>query len=197
MTERRAAALFGDSALLERAISYTLGNLHMVTATALSRPTPCSEWDLRELLAHLNDSLLALCDALSLGRVGLSPADDPGGAGDLAADPVAMLRTRAGQLLGAWAGTHEDLVSVGGCPLPNRIVACAGAVEVAVHGWDVAHACGYGRPIPPGLAEELLRLSPLLVTAADRPARFAWPVIVPPPASPGDRLLAFLGRAPR
>jgi uncharacterized protein (TIGR03086 family) len=194
MTERRAAALAGASALLERAISYTLGNLHLVTATALSRPTPCPEWDLRELLAHMNDSLLALYDALSLGRVGLSPASDPGG---LAADPVATLRTRAGQLLGASAGTAEDLVSVGGCPLPNRIVTCAGAVEVAIHGWDIAQACGPGRPFPPGLAEELLLLSPLLVTAADRPARFAWPVIVPPPASPGDRLLAFLGRAPR
>ena len=65
MTERRAAALFGGSALLERAISYTLGNLHLITATALSRPTPCPEWDLRELLAHMNDSLLALYDALS------------------------------------------------------------------------------------------------------------------------------------
>jgi uncharacterized protein (TIGR03086 family) len=194
MTERRAAALFGGSALLERAISYTLGNLHLITATALSRPTPCPEWDLRELLAHMNDSLLALYDALSLGQVGLSPASDPGG---LAADPVATLRIRAGQLLGASAGTAEDLVSVGGCPLSNRIVTCAGAVEVAAHGWDVAQACGHGRPIPPGLAEELLLLSPLLVTAADRPARFAWPVIVPPPASPGDRLLAFLGRAPR
>jgi uncharacterized protein (TIGR03086 family) len=194
MTERRAAALSGETALLERAISYTLGNLHLVTVAALSRPTPCSGWDLRELLAHMNDSLLALCDALSLGRVGLSPVSDPGRP---AADPVATLRTRAGQLLGASASTAEDLVSVAGCPVPNRIVTCAGAVEVAVHGWDVAQACGHGRPIPPGLAEELLPLSPLLVTAADRPARFAWPVIVPPPASPGDRLLAFLGRAPR
>jgi uncharacterized protein (TIGR03086 family) len=70
-------------------------------------------------------------------------------------------------------------------------------VEIAVHGWDVAQACGRPRPIPPQLAEELLQLAPLLVTDADRPGRFAPPVAVPAGASPGDRLVAFLGRGPR
>ena len=67
---------------------------------------------------------------------------------------------------------------------------------MAVHGWDVARACGRDRPVPPSLAEELLDLSPLFVSAADRPGRFAPPVDVPPLAGPGDRLVAFLGRRP-
>jgi len=65
-----------------------------------------------------------------------------------------------------------------------------------MHGWDVAHACGHPRPIPQHLAEELLLISPLLVTDADRPARFAAPVAVSPHAGPADRLVAFLGRCP-
>jgi hypothetical protein len=66
--------MLGAVGLLERAISYTIGNLHNVTSATLSRPTPCREWDLKDLLAHMNDSLIALHDAIDLGHVDLSPA---------------------------------------------------------------------------------------------------------------------------
>jgi hypothetical protein len=69
-------------------------------------------------------------------------------------------------------------------------------VEVAVHGWDVARACGVDRPIPPALAGELLELCPLLVDDADRPGRFGPPADPSRWARPGDRLVAFLGRCP-
>jgi uncharacterized protein (TIGR03086 family) len=209
----------GGVALLERAISFTLGSLHSVTSAALSLPTPCREWDLHALLAHLNDSLAALHEAIDLGHVEVGHIDlgpvgrgqvdrrpvdigpddlGPGGGHrDPAAVLVAALRGRAGQVLGAWAGGGDYRVSVGGCRLSANVVTSAGAVEVAVHGWDVARACRRHRPIPPQLAEEMLWLSPLLVTEGDRPRRFATPVAVPPNASPSDRLVAFLGRDPR
>ena len=72
----------------------------------------------------------------------------------------------------------------------------AGALEIAVHGWDVARACGEDRPIPAELAEQLLDLLPVLVTDADRVERFAAPIAVPPSAGPGDQLVARLGRRP-
>jgi uncharacterized protein (TIGR03086 family) len=195
MADKRAtAASIGGIALLERAINYTLGSLQIVTPETLSHPTPCRDWDLRALLGHLNDSLLALSEAVDLGHV---DADGSVGDGDPPGDPVAGLRNRARQLLGAWtAADRRHLVSVAGSPLTAGIVTGTGAVEVAIHGWDVARACGWHRPIPPSLAEELLELSPLLVTDADRPVRFARPVDVPPLAGPGDRLIAFLGRRP-
>jgi uncharacterized protein (TIGR03086 family) len=194
MTESRTVAtLLRAVGLLERAISYTMGNLHNVTSAALSHRTPCRDWDLGDLLAHMNDSLAALHEAIDLGHVDLSPAAD---GADPAADLVAALRDRAGRLLGACARTDGDLVTVGGCPVSTSIVTIAGAVEVAVHGWDVAQACGHPRPIPPRLADELLQLSPLLVIPTDRPGRFAAPVSVPPRAGPSDRLIAFLGRDP-
>jgi hypothetical protein len=80
--------------------------------------------------------------------------------------------------------------------LTTSIVASIGAVEVAVHGWDVAQACGRHRPIPYALADEMLQLSPLFVADADRPARFAAPIEVPPMAGPSERLIAFFGRQP-
>ena len=72
----------------------------------------------------------------------------------------------------------------------------AGAVEVVVHGWGVGRACGQDRPIPSGLAEDLLPLVPLSVGNADRPARFGPVVTASPLAPAGDQLVAFLGRDP-
>jgi hypothetical protein len=66
MTERRAAALFSESALLERAISYTLGNLHLVTATALSRPR------LRASHSASNESFMAGMSRRRRGTAGQS-----------------------------------------------------------------------------------------------------------------------------
>jgi uncharacterized protein (TIGR03086 family) len=188
VTGERAALLDGVG-LLERAIGYTLGALGPVTRAALSAPTPCAAWTLRDLLAHLDESLLALHEATT-GQVALAPA------GCAAADPVAAVRERAGCLLGAWARTTRTTTTVGDEDLTTAVVAAAGAFEVAVHGWDVAQSAGDGRPLPAGLAEEMLALSPFLVAAADRPVRFAEPVAVRAGAPAGDRLLAFLGRRP-
>ncbi|WNV90572.1 TIGR03086 family metal-binding protein [Umezawaea sp. Da 62-37] len=172
--------------LLERAITYTLGCLQAVTPDALSRPTPCHDWDLRTLLWHLIDSLTALREAAEDGHVSLDgdPVDPD--------DPITAARDRARDLLGAWtAQDGRPEVSVGGCPVTTEIVARAGALEVAVHGWDIARACDVPRPIPPALADELYPSALLLVSDADRPSRFAEAL---PPATPADRLLAYLGR---
>jgi uncharacterized protein (TIGR03086 family) len=196
MSDRAATvALAGAVGLLERALSYALGSLHLVTPAALRRPTPCAGWDLRGLLAHLDDSLLALHEAAAAGRVG------PDGGRRTAtpvADPVAAVRGRATRTLGAWTGADggHPVVTVDGSPLTAVLVASTGAIEVAVHGWDIARSCGRDHPIPAALAADLLDLSPLFVTAADRSARFAAPVAVPPASGPGDRLVAFLGRDP-
>jgi uncharacterized protein (TIGR03086 family) len=183
---------WGGVELLERAIGYTRGALALVTPEALSRPTPCSAWDLRQLLAHINDSLALLEEAGSAHRIRLAVVpDDP-------ADPVPALRARACQLLATWSAASSDRqVSVDGRPLTTPVLTSAGALEITVHGWDVAAACGVRRPPPDALAEALLRVAPVLVTDADRPRRFGVPLPVRSGAAAGERLLAFLGRDPR
>jgi len=217
--------LAGNIGLLERSVTYLLGNLHLLTRPHLAgpatlyRPTPCTGWRLAALLAHLDDGLLALCEAAERGRV----APDPlaAWAGGLApADPVERVRDHARQLLGAWvhAGARPESVGiaapgsvgiaapgsvgvaapgsvgVAGARMSAELLVGAGAIEVSVHAWDVATACGYDRPIPAALAVELLDIAPLVVTGDDRPVRFADPVPSPPGAAPGTRLLALLGR---
>ncbi|WP_433324175.1 TIGR03086 family metal-binding protein [Spirillospora sp. CA-294931] len=193
MTETEAAAAQGyGTVLLERAICYALGALSPVTPRALERPTPCAGWDLWTLLRHADESIAALYEAIDQGSVGPEPAPPSG------PDPVAAFRSSAGRLLGAWtaAGERERVVTVAGCPIRAGVVAGVGAIEIAVHGWDAARACGNDAPMPEALAVRLLRLAPMIVPSDARADLFDPPVPVPASAPAGDRLLAFLGRQP-
>jgi uncharacterized protein (TIGR03086 family) len=191
-----AATVTGGFALLERAMAYTLGSLQLVTPEVMAAPTPCATWTLRALLLHMNDSLQTLHEAIACGHVDLAahPAADYG---DPVGDPVGTLRNRACGMIGAWATdrgpTHITIADSG---MPAGLVAATGAVEVAVHGWDVARACGTTRPLPPPLAAELLPFVQLIVDDTDRPHRFAAPEDVRPKATASDHLLAHLGRQP-
>jgi len=201
-----ACAPSGAIALLARAIGYALRACVQVTPGEMALSTPCTEWDLEALLAHLATSMADLDAALRTGRLDLDPNDpqrpknppgpDRPAAPRLDGDPVEVLQDRAANLLFTCYAHHGPgrFVLVGGLPLPAGIVACTGAVEIAVHGWDVSTARGRGGPIPPALATRMLRLSPLLVTG--REGLFGVPVPVPSQASPSDRLVAYLGRNP-
>jgi uncharacterized protein (TIGR03086 family) len=199
----------GAVELLAGAIRYMLGVCAPIGAAELTLPTPCPDWNLAMLLGHLCQSMADLETALRTGRLDLD-----GPAGRAGGDPVEALRDGAAQLLcaGYCYGGPECFVAVGGLPMPAGLVACTGAVEIAVHGWDVSAArARAGRdsttsgsaspdrgtsqiPIPAALATRLLRLSPLLV--AGREGLFAVPVEVSAQASPGDRLVSYLGRRP-
>jgi len=176
----------------------------------MTQPTPCPDWDLAALLAHLAASMSDLESAIRTGHLDLAPnepqrpnnprrPDEPGNPaapGLDGSDPVEVLRDQAANLLISCYVHHspDHFVLVGGLPLPAGIVACTGAVEIAVHGWDVSAARGRHGEIPPGLAIRMLGLCPLLV--ASRAGLFAPPVEVSPQASPGDRLVGYLGRHP-
>jgi uncharacterized protein (TIGR03086 family) len=183
----------GATALLAGAISYALDTCAAIAPAEMSLPTPCAEWDLKTLAGHLGESMADLEATIRTGRLGPDTEHPPEPApGDL----TEVLRDRAAELLCACYESSGPgrFVLVGGLPLSAGIVACTGAVEIAVHGWDVSVARGRARPIPPRLATRLLSLSPLLL--AVREGLFAEPVQVSPEASPGDRLVGYLGRVP-
>ncbi|MEV4077356.1 hypothetical protein [Nonomuraea fuscirosea] len=132
-----------------------------------------------------------------LSSSGLSSLGLPSPAPAWVGNPALLVRDGATEVLGRWAAVAgDDLIPVGDRHLTSPMVAAIGAIELTAHGWDVARACGEHRPIPPLLAEELLDLARLFVTAQDRPGRFAPPVPVPAHAPPQDHLLAHLGRHP-
>jgi uncharacterized protein (TIGR03086 family) len=181
--------------LLEIAIGYAVGSLSCVTQGSLSYPTPCAAWDLGALLEHVSDSLAALHNAIATGWVSLDVlARAPVSSAD---DLVTTLRTRAGRLLAASAAGGEDrAVAIAGRRLTGRQVTAVGALEITVHGWDIAEACRCPRPIPPALATSILAVIPLVVTQVTRNVQFAGAIPAARQACPSDRLVALLGRNP-
>lgn len=183
------------TSLLDQAISYAARSALDVTPAFLPRPTPCRGWNLDMLLRHASESLAALHDGTVTGHVGLIPAPPDR---DPAADPVRAFRDQADRLLAARASTgcRRQVLDIGDLPLSAIAMECTGAIEVAVHGWDISQACGQHRPIPDALAAALLAIAPLLVPETGRYPLFSPPVRLAAQASPGDRLIAFLGRKP-
>lgn len=194
--EGEAEAHAGGRALLRCSLRYAIAGLRQVTPAQLSSPTPCGGWDLSALLRHLDDALAALTEATEAGWIGA------GGVGTYVPGPCLSRRVR-GRAFRLLASLKEPphppdrrVALVDGWPLGYGTVAATGAIEVAVHGWDVARACGRAGAVPPELAVSLLGVARRVVVPADRPARFAAPLPPPAGAVPGDRLLAFLGRRP-
>ena len=210
------ASLRAEYRLLDRAVRYAMSAAGHASPQLLTVATPCAEWDLRMLLSHLGDSLDALAEGLLDRRVGpaagcpgavdgpsgalsaAGPARPAGGGADLTADLIADLAGRARALLRACADVRsgQDVVAVADRRLTTSVVAITGAIEVAVHGWDISVTCGDRTPVPGRLASELLPYAALLVPRRTRPGLFADPVQVPRQTSAGDRLVAFLGRQP-
>ncbi len=197
----------GATALLAGALCYALNVCALVKSAELAAPTPCAGWDIKALLRHLGDSVADLEAGLRTGYLDGAGQGDPAAARqrrearpscDAGVDPsgpLGVMRDRAAGLLCAlYDGPAARFIAVGGPPLPAGIVACTGAVELAVHGWDVSAALGRGGAIPPGLATRLLALCPLLI--AGQEGLFAPAVPISPQASPGDRLVGYLGRDP-
>ncbi|WP_158581492.1 TIGR03086 family metal-binding protein [Actinomadura spongiicola] len=179
-----------DGRLLERAIYFALTAVQGVTPDMLGRGTPCESWNLEMLLLHLRDSLAALYDGVCLGRVAMNP--EPLVPEE---DPVSAVRVRAVRLLRK--SLSPGRVEIGDRGMDRGVMAAAGAIEVAVHGWDIAQASGSRSPIPPALADELLALAPLLAPGPqERWPLFADPVEPGVDAGSGDRLVALLGRRP-
>ncbi len=194
MSSRSADPLAADGGieLLQRSILYALDAINAVTPEHLSRPTPCRGWDLRMLLRHGCESVAALHEGVVAGRIGLYPEPDD----DTVADPTRVFCARAVRLLDAWAAASRPrFVDVADQALADSVMAGAGALEIAVHGWDIAKACGDERPIPRDLAVDLLAMASFLVPVDNRHPLFAAPVLAPATAGPGERLIAFLGRA--
>ena len=67
----------GAIALLASAIRYALGACAQVAPGEMALATPCAEWDLAALLAHLATSMADVESAIRTGALDLDPGDPP------------------------------------------------------------------------------------------------------------------------
>ena len=56
-------------AVLDSAVTWTSDCLQLARSSPLDVPTPCADWDLGQLLTHMEDSLIAFEEAAEHGRV--------------------------------------------------------------------------------------------------------------------------------
>ncbi|HZD98150.1 MAG TPA: maleylpyruvate isomerase family mycothiol-dependent enzyme [Micromonosporaceae bacterium] len=162
------AALSGTGTLLAQAIRYALDSVADVTQTCLTRATPCAEWDVAALMCHVNDSLAALHEGMATGTIAPDPTEPT--SYQTAYELVDTFRDRADRLLAAATTLRRQgrLITIADRCTTESVVDAIGTVEIAVHGWDVATACGRDRPIPPDLAAAILNVVPVVVADADQ-----------------------------
>lgn len=181
---------------LAQAVSYADAVLDAVTPQLLFRPTPCRAWNLRMLLEHAGESLAALYEGFTVSQVAVTaPRAEVAGPGSAAA-LVSAFRARAAALLRASARADDGAqVAIGDQFMPLGCLCTTGALEIAVHAWDISQACGQCRQIPEETATDLLAEALLLVPSLGRYPLFAPPARVPPGSTASDRLTAYLGRS--
>lgn len=191
MTASRDTVAPENAALLEHATEYALDAVAHVTEGDLDRPTPCTNWKIRDLLLHLADVADALSKLADTGTLELVAQQRP------ETDTMKVVRDRTHLFLdrlNAAAGVSEPS-SAAGSEWANN-AAISGAVEFITHGWDIHTALGESRQIPDALAQTLLKITSEAIDNASRDPQFAPPVNIDPSQPPSDQLLGFLGRNP-
>jgi uncharacterized protein (TIGR03086 family) len=186
-------------AAFERAVAATAETVKKVSADQSGAPTPCTEWDVRDLLNHIIGTLW-LGEALFTDRPSRNPME-PGGlpAADLAGDDPAAAYAEASAAALAAAGTGDTLTRMHRTPLgemPGPGLAGWTTLDILVHGWDLAKATGQAADLDETLAAHVLAFADQAITPELRAPRLGPAVPVPAGSPVTDRLVAFLGRHP-
>jgi uncharacterized protein (TIGR03086 family) len=157
-----------------------------------SGSTPCTDWNVRDLLGHL------VGGNVMFARLLRGDAGDARPAEPLGDDPLAAYRAAADELLAACRlpGAMERTLTVPFGSVPGAVAVHLRLVETLVHGWDLARATGQAVDYPDELVERELEFT-LGALGNIPPERrpFAPPQQVPGDAPAIDRLVARLGRS--
>ncbi|MEV8567349.1 TIGR03086 family metal-binding protein [Streptomyces sp. NPDC051322] len=164
----------------------------------LKDPTPCPDYAVRELIAHLVGLTAGFRDAA--GKVpGPNTDTTPDAARpELIPDWRTVLPRQLDELVAAWHAPEawEGITRVGGVTLPGGVAGRVGLNELVIHGWDLARSTGQDYAADPAS----LGVSYGLLEPADALGRgtiFGPPVAVPDDAPFLDRVIGLSGRDPQ
>ncbi|MFJ2131170.1 TIGR03086 family metal-binding protein [Streptomyces sp. NPDC087845] len=183
---------------LEPAARQITGLLDGIDEQRLAGPTPCPDYTVRELLAHVAKLSAAFRDA---ARKGFGPTTDTAPDSTLpvlADDWRETLPPLLDELVTAWRdpAARQGMTRAGGVDMPGEVAAVVVLDELVVHGWDLARSTGQAYEAD----EASLRVSLAMLTPNDTVPRseriFGQPVPVPADASLVDRTVAMSGRRP-
>lgn len=179
---------------LDRSFASTRTVVAQVRPEHLSLPTPCSEWDVRALLAHMLGSI----DAFQAHAARTPAAETP--AREVSDNVLEVYVEATSAALETWRGPGAldgEVTLAVGISLPADVAAGISTADCLVHGWDLQRALGGDLELDPELADHVFGVSSAVVTPDFRgPGTFGPEVTVGGGASPTTRLVAFLGRQP-
>lgn len=169
-----------------------------VGADQWSEPTPCPQWNVRELVNHLVMGNRLFAGIARGAAVVSADALDPKATDTLGVDPAAAYANAATELVTVFArpGSLETVMTVPFGTVPGLVAVRLRITEALVHGWDLTQATGQQPRFPEDVTVRNLEFARAALT--DVPAGrspFAAPRPVPGDAPALVRLTALLGRA--
>jgi uncharacterized protein (TIGR03086 family) len=180
--------------LVEQAGEFYLSRLAEVPDETWGNPTPCPDWTVRDVAAHVMNGLATIAPLLAHQPV--DPAERT--RDHLGADPAASARTALATALGALRepGALDEMVTAPAGHLPGRTFAIIRAADTVIHTWDMTTGAGIDATIPERLVREVTAASPPGILEGGRAAGvFGPPVDLAADADPQARLLAAYGRS--
>jgi uncharacterized protein (TIGR03086 family) len=169
-----------------------------VTDDMLPAPTPCGDYTVGDLLAHVMGLAIAFRDAAA--KAGTSAQDAVPGRVALEDEWRERLPGRLLAMAAAWHAPQawEGLTKVGGGTMPAAIAGQAGLNELVIHGWDLARGTGQPYRVDEASAQAAADFLSLASAAAEPGQRgpFGPAVGVPPGALVLDRAIGLSGRDP-
>lgn len=183
----------------------------------LDGPTPCTEFDVRQLLAHMSVVQEKIVGFATEHRDTLADHDEPQAIRDASAEQRATAhvdgltpdaradaaRAWAQQARTVWTDDVLDTpIQLGWGPvLPGRIVAAIYLMEVLTHSWDLATATGQPSTAPGALGEAGLAAARMILPESPRGAAAGvpfGPVVVPAAdADATEQMVNWTGRVTR
>jgi uncharacterized protein (TIGR03086 family) len=148
-------------------------------------PTPCDEWDVRQLMNHMLDTQRYFVRS-ARGEDATPPSGSP--PDTIRDDPAADFQATADEVLETF-GAPGVIERTG----PSLGIAFS---DQLLHGWDLARATGQDTTMPEGLPEAAYEMIHGRFTDEQRAGVFKPEVEAPATATAQERLLAYTGRRP-
>ena len=187
--------------LHRRALQVSIDAVNRVRPDQLTLPTPCSEWNLGRLLAHMTGqnhgfAAVARGETSDLSVWQDRPVgDDPGGVHAASAADLAAAFAEEGLLERRfWLPEIRE-----GGLFPATLGVSFHLVDSVAHAWDVARSLGDTVEFDDEVLAAALRVSEQVPDGENREqpgAAFKHGLAVTADAPTLDRVLALLGRAP-
>jgi uncharacterized protein (TIGR03086 family) len=179
----------------QRSVNCFDSPLHHLVAADLSRPTPCSGWDVRALVQHVVNELAwiaPLVEGKTIAEVGDALDGDL-----LGTDPLAAFHhhSRLAHEALEQPGALERTVHLSFGDFSGEYYANQVGGDVLVHAWDLARALGQDVELPEDLVAWAIPYWEATLAEFGPTEYFAAPLEVPDGADAQTRLLAAVGRA--